>query len=232
MFTCRTQCHVSRREMFGLTAAGLAAVTGDCLLADEPAERPIGPSSPHEALKLLYVGNERFAAGRAMLSAHPGPRIGDSAAPRSPFAAMLACADMHLPAEVIFDQGFGDLYVARVAGNVAALDEVASLEFGVNELGARLVYVLGHAGCGAMQAALSGSPADGPMAALFARMRPALKAAAGDMDEAVRDNVRQQMNSLLHASRAVADGVEAGTLVLAGGVFDPTTGRVDPVDLS
>ena len=83
-----------------------------------------------------------------------------------------------------------------------------------------------------MRAAQNNPSSDGPMAALFAQMRPALKAAAGDMDEAIRDNVRQQMNSLLHASRAVADGIKAGTLVLAGGVFDPTTGRVDPVDLS
>jgi carbonic anhydrase len=225
---------VTRRDILHWAAAGLtaAALPSSNLLADEAGPLPTGPRSPEEALRLLYVGNERFVAGRATLSARPGPRRGDAAAPLKPFTAMLACADLHLPPELIFDQGFGDLYVTRVAGNVAALDEIGSLEFGISELGARVLYVLGHLDCGAMTAAIGQAPpANGPMGALFDLLRPAAQAAGGDLATAVRENVRGQMESLRQSSRTVADRVNAGTLVLAGGVFDPTTGRVEPVDL-
>jgi carbonic anhydrase len=225
---------VSRREVLNWAAAGLtvAALPAGALLADEAGPLPTGPRSPEEALRLLYVGNERFVARRATLSARPGSRRGDAAAPLAPFTAMLACADLHLPPELIFDQGFGDLYVTRVAANVAALDEIGSLEFGITELGARVLYVLGHMGCGTMTAAMKGTPpAAGPMGALFDLLRPAVQSAGGDLETAIRDNVRGQMESLRQSSRAVADRVRAGTLVLAGGVFDPTTGRVEPVVL-
>ncbi|MBU6308343.1 MAG: hypothetical protein KJS77_01200 [Planctomycetes bacterium] len=136
-----------------------------------------------------------------------------------------------MPIEIVFDQGFGDLFVTRIAGNVAATENIASLEFATQVLGAKVVYVLGHTSCGAVAAAARAEPVPGQISALFQHIRPAVRAAQGDPVAAVRENVRIQAQTLVEASTVIASLVAAGKVLVAGGVFDLETGRVEPVEL-
>lgn len=111
---------------------------------------------PTTALQVLLQGNQRFVSGRVMHPHQSHERIHTIAGGQHPFAALLGCADSRAPAEIIFDQGFGDMFVCRVAGNIATAEQVASLEYAVMELKVKLVVVLGHRGCGAVKAAMSG----------------------------------------------------------------------------
>jgi len=118
----------------------------------QPPDRQADGASPRQALDLLEAGNARFVAGESVgpASRHRTTAGGGSTA--GPSAAFLGCADSRVPIEIVFDQGFGDLFVTRIAGNVAATENIASLEFATQVLGAKVVYVLGHTSCGAVAA--------------------------------------------------------------------------------
>ncbi len=143
----------------------------------------------------------------------------------------LGCADSRVPIEIVFDQGFGDLFVTRIAGNVAATENIASLEFSTQVLGAKVLYVLGHTSCGAVAAAAKGEPVPGQISALFQHIRPAVRAAKGDPEAAVRENVRLQAQTLVEASTVISQLVAERRVLVAGGVFDLTSGRVETVAL-
>jgi carbonic anhydrase len=187
--------------------------------------------TPAEALAALVEGNERFAAGRPLAPHRDLDRLRELAPGQSPFAAFIGCADSRVPVEIVFDQGFGDLFVTRIAGNVTTPEGIGSLEFATEILGARVLYVLGHTNCGAVAAAARGDPMPGQISALFQHLRPAVKAADGDAARAVRENVRIQAATLAEASPVIARLIRAGRLIVAGGVFDLATGRVQPVEL-
>ncbi|MFO0798532.1 MAG: carbonic anhydrase [Gemmataceae bacterium] len=218
----------TRRTLLATAAAGLTAA------AARPADPPPAPRpadlSPADALKLLYAGNDRFAAGRPAAPHRDLDRLKAVAPSQAPFAAFLGCADSRVPIEIVFDQGFGDLFVTRIAGNVTTSEITGSLEFGVDVLGTKVLYVLGHTRCGAVTAALKAEPVPGAISSLFYHIRPAVRASRGDVEAAVRENVRNQMDILREASPVVARLVRAGRLVVAGGVYDISTGRVTPVD--
>jgi carbonic anhydrase len=148
-----------------------------------------------------------------------------------PFAAFLGCADSRVPIEIVFDQGFGDLFVARIAGNVASTENIASLEFATHVLGASVLFVLGHTSCGAVAAAAKRDPVPGQISSLFQLIRPAVRAARGNVEQAIRENVKVQMTTLVEASTVISMLVAQRKLIVAGGVFDLTTGRVEPVEL-
>jgi carbonic anhydrase len=135
-----------------------------------------------------------------------------------------------VPIEFVFDQGFGDLFVTRIAGNIASSENIGSLESGTRILGAKVVFVLGHSACGAVAATLQGAEQPGQISGLFQHIRPAIKAAAGDLAAAVRLNVRNQAQILAEASPVIAKMIKAGELLVAGGVYDLQTGIVTPVD--
>jgi carbonic anhydrase len=187
--------------------------------------------SPREALAALYEGNRRFAAGEPLAPNRDRGRLRDVAATQAPFAAFLGCADSRVPVEIIFDQGCGDLFVTRIAGNVTTPECLSSLEFGTHVLGAKVLYVLGHTGCGAVSAAVQGDEVPGQISALFQHLRPAVREAKGDVAAAVRANVRHQATLLAEASPVVAKLVRQGRLVVAGGVYDLATGKVEPVEM-
>lgn len=119
------------------------------------------PDTPGDALAALMAGNRRFVDGAVTEPHRNLARLREIAPKQSPFAAVLECADSRVPVELLFDQGFGDLFVVRNAGNVVTSEEIASLEFSALVLGARLVLVLGHSGCGAVKATLAGEPVPG-----------------------------------------------------------------------
>ncbi len=186
--------------------------------------------SPADALALLYAGNGRFAAGTPAAPNRDLARLKEVAPLQKPFAAFLGCADSRVPVEIVFDQGFGDLFVTRIAGNVSTPEIAGSLEFAAEILGAKVLFVLGHTECGAVTAAVKGDEVPGQISSLFYHLRPAVRAAKGDVPAAVRENVRNQIDVLRESSPVLARRVRAGRLVVAGGVYDLATGRVTPVE--
>ncbi len=190
------------------------------------------PATPMEALQKLIDGNRRFAQGMSMASNRDIDRVREVAKEQKPFAAFLGCADSRVPIEIVFDQGFGDLFVTRIAGNVASSENIGSLEFGTQILGAKVLYVLGHTECGAVTATMKGTDVPGQISGLFQHIRPAVKAAQGDLNKAIIENVRNQAILLAEASPVISKMIQRKELIVAGGIYDLATGIVTEVDVS
>ena len=226
---------VSRRaalRLAGLAGAGalLHPLVPPPALAGPPPRPPLpSDTTPGQALEALYDGNERFVSGRGLHPRRSLERVRELATGQTPFAAVLGCADSRVPVELIFDQGFGDLFVTRVAGNVVTPEILGSLEFAGRVLGAKVIYVLGHSGCGAVAAAAKGEEVPGQISALFAHLRPAVRSAGGDVHRAILENVRTQAELLAESSPVLSALVRSGALVVSGGVYDVNTGRVTPL---
>ena len=218
----------SRRQW--LAAGGAAWLAGAAARAALAEDLPM-PTTPQEALDFLYAGNQRFVEGKSLSIHQDMRRVKAIAARQTPFAAFLGCADSRVPVEFVFDQGFGDLFVTRIAGNIASSENIGSLEFGTRILGAKVLFVLGHSACGAVAATMQAAEQPGQISGLFQHIRPAIKAARGDLDQAVRLNVRNQAQILAEASPVIAKMIKQGELLVAGGVYDLQTGRVSPVDV-
>ncbi|MDX2194576.1 MAG: carbonic anhydrase [Gemmatimonadales bacterium] len=232
MQTSRPQAGIARRDWLR-TAAGATVAAGLALspreLAAVRAEWGM-PSdlSPEQALAALEAGNARFVAGKTQAD-RSKTRIAEVEPKQAPFAAFLGCADSRVPIEIVFDQGFGDIFVTRIAGNIATPETIGSLEFGTLVLGAKLIYVLGHSRCGAVDNTIKLTDAPGQISSLYAHIRPAAKAAKGDLNVAIRDNVRDQAEILSTASPVLKKLIAEGKLRIVGGVYDLATGRVTRV---
>jgi carbonic anhydrase len=231
-----TMASPSRRRLLQRTAAiGAGALFGtamNTLLPTEAAAMSRMPdvyADPAAALAALYEGNSRFVKGEVMAPNRNMARLKEVAAGQKPFAAFLGCADSRVPVEIVFDQGFGDVFVTRIAGNVADPAIIGSLEFGTEVLGAQVLYVLGHTKCGAVSATMTGNDVPGQISTLYQHIRRAAKESNGDLTTAITRNVELQAEILKEASPVIAKRVKAGTLVIAGGVYDLDTGRVMPV---
>src|ERR1700690_4533944 len=195
-----------------------------------------------EALALLRDGNRRFVADvRSRDSLPSRARRIELAAGQEPFAAILGCSDSRVPVEIVFDQGLGDLFVIRVAGNIVAPSQIGSVEFAAERFRPRLVVVMGHTHCGAIDATLEaiaepGGAKHGNMQSIVNRVRPAVEALvrtelARDPErlrrEAVRANVRASVNHLRHGSEVIEQLAEHDNLLVVGAELDLTTGVVD-----
>ncbi|MGB8854064.1 MAG: carbonic anhydrase [Pirellulales bacterium] len=226
----------TRRHWLSCVTAGGAVTAGDwttsLATAAQSVPGPAADMTPRQALEFLHDGNARFAAGKTASPNRDMDRLRQVAPRQTPFAAFLGCADSRVPIEIVFDQGFGDLFVTRIAGNVAATENIASLEFATEVLGVKVLYVLGHTSCGAVAAAAKAEPVPGQISALFQHIRPAVRAARGDVAAAVRENVKIQAQTLVEASTVISSLVSSGKVVVAGGIFDLETGRVEAVDLA
>lgn len=197
-----------------------------------------------EALARLREGNRRFVTG--VPSAHHldiEARRGRLVEGQEPFAVVLGCSDSRVPVEIVFDQGLGDLFVIRVAGNVVAPSQVGSVEFAADRFGARLVVVLGHTGCGAVLATLEDlrQPASHPrgLRSIVERIRPAVEglvateaASAPDaiLRRAVEANVRTSVDRLRHGSQVLESLIATEGLLVVGAVYSLASGAVDFVD--
>jgi carbonic anhydrase len=224
----------------GLAAAGELKVVGARYDLDtgvveviDPAPRHAGLDA-HEALALLAEGNRRFVAADP---AHP--HQGEAhrvrlASGQAPLAIVLCCADSRVPPEILFDQGLGDLFVVRVAGNVADDRHVASIEYAAEHLGTRLIVVLGHERCGAVTAAVKGGQLPGHLPALMDALRPAVAAARpvrGDLVEgAIIANVELTAEQLRASRPILAELVDRGELLVVGARYDLDTGLVEFLD--
>ncbi len=183
-----------------------------------------GFKTPAEALEVLLAGNLRFVAGT---SAHPNQdaaRRAELAPGQRPFAVLLGCSDSRLAAEIIFDQGLGDLFVVRTAGHVLGPEVLGSIEYGTSVLDCRLVVVLGHDSCGAVAAARAavedGLPTTGYVRDVVERVTPSVLAARAAGLEADSDfidlHVRHTVDVLLDRSRVLADQVASGHAAVVG----------------
>lgn len=198
------------------------------------------PKTGIEALEKLRAGNQRFVDHVISLEALLShARRAEHAKAQEPFAVILGCSDSRAPAEFIFDQGLGDLFVIRVAGNIAAPSQIGSVEFAVERFGVRLVVVLGHSNCGAVQATLETIDRPGDVSpalhAIVDRIMPSLTdtpmLAKGDCPErtqyAVRANVRHTMQRLTQDSEFIHRMQQEKGLLIVGADYSLDTGKVD-----
>jgi carbonic anhydrase len=217
---------LSRRR---LLETGIAAVVAATTLGVTLPERAFAQStlSPDAALQNLLEGNKRFVEKR-LTSFDDDLSIlkQNTAEKQEPFAAVLSCADSRVPVELAFDQSIGHIFVVRVAGNVATSEVIASLEYGVAVLGAKALLVLGHSNCGAVKAAIDGKPVPGQISALYAPIRPAVEAAGGNLDAAIKANANIQAKLLATASPVFASFIKDGKLKIAAGHYDLASGKV------
>ena len=197
-----------------------------------PDSMPPGP-----ALDRLIEGNQRFRDPSAASTARTWhPTMG--AQDQRPFAVVLGCSDSRTPVEILFDQGFGDLFVVRVAGNIVAPSLVGSIEFAISQFGSRLVVVMGHTGCGAIAATVKAlqtglGPESKNIRSITDRISPHIAALVrpGEPDaaiirEATRANVRASADHLRHGSRLIEELVTAGQVVVVGAEYEIETGQV------
>jgi carbonic anhydrase len=201
--------------------------------------------SAQEALQRLRDGNRRFVSdlqGRGPIAGQT--RRSELVAEQSPFAIILGCSDSRVPAEIIFDQGLGDLFVIRVAGNIVAPSQIGSVEYAVEQYGVPLVLVIGHSMCGAVQAALedlnrpleSRSP---NLHSIVSRIQPAVQALL-DADNvkhsddllahAVRANIRTSVDGLSHGSEIIEKLIRSEKLLIVGAEYSIETGLIDFFD--
>jgi len=194
---------------------------------------PAASVGPDEAWRNLLEGNSRYLSGTGRHPNQSPAKRTELAKGQHPFAVILSCADSRVPPEVIFDQGLGDLFTVRVAGNVAPDDMVGSIEFAVANLGPKLIVVLGHERCGAVDAALKGGPAEGHLGVLLDRIKPAADAAKGQKDDpldfAIRANVKNVVKQLESTGPIISGFVAKGTVKIVGARYDLDTGKVEVV---
>eukprot|EP00808_Paulinella_micropora_P002302 g83283.t1 len=183
------------------------------------------PKDPQAALTYLREGNQRFVKGEILAPNRSLDVVKRTHAGQSPFAAFLSCADSRVPVEIIFDQGFGDVFITRVAGNIVTTEVIASLEFGTAVLGSKVLYVLGHTKCGAVAATAAGNPVPGVISSLYYSIKPACETAKNDVEEAIKVNVKNQARALA-VSPVIAGLVKENKLTIVGGVYDLATGKV------
>ncbi len=205
-----------------LATAGLVL----CSFAGGPSE-----SGADQAVRKLLEGNGRYMTNA---QAHPNQtaeRRTEVAQGQHPFAAILACADSRVSPEVVFDQGLGDLFTVRVAGNVVDNAALGSLEYAAEHLRTPLIVVLGHEKCGAVSAALGGGHAAGHIHTVVEAIRPAVKSSkdqSGDpLDNAVVANVLLVVKQLQTAKPVLSELIKAGKLKVVGARYDLDTGKVE-----
>jgi len=199
-----------------------------------------GPSSSltsDQALDLLKRGNERFVAAKPI---HPNQdpfrRTMTAKEGQKPYAIVLGCADSREPVELIFDAGIGDIFVARVAGNVTYFDQAGTIEYGADHLGANLVVVLGHTKCGAVSAVVNGDQVHGNIPALVANIVPPVTKVKTEnpnveksalVDKAIEANTWQSIEDLFKQSPVMRELVKSKKVKVVGAIYDIHSGKVN-----
>lgn len=228
---------LSRRRALGagLGLASAAFLGGFALpaSAQEPAAAP-NAISPDEALKRLMEGNARYVANTPANKDFSAGRAARAMA-QYPFAGLVSCADSRVAPELAFDQGPGELFVVRVAGNFVNDDGLASLEYGVKFLGVPLIMVLGHTNCGAVDATIKvvkdNISLPGHLDDLVSHIKPAVQIALKEkpddpLNAAIIENVRYNVAELKGATPIISEAVSSGKIKVVGGVYDLASGAI------
>jgi carbonic anhydrase len=232
---------------FGLFTSLVAAVliAGGCQ-SSQPAAGMISATTvqtkasqaamtPQQALEELKAGNARFVAGRPMIRNYPW-QVHATASGQYPFAVVLSCLDSRQPIEIVLDQGIGDIFSARVAGNVLNDDILGSMEFACKASGAKLIAVIGHSNCGAIKGAVDDVQL-GNLTGLLTKIKPAIDAVPAEVqprdsknnafvDEVSEANVRLVMKEIRERSPILREMIDKGEISLVGGMYDLSTGKV------
>jgi carbonic anhydrase len=230
----------SRREFMQClaVATGAVEISGFSGLSGPKAADTLAPPKPEAVLEQLLQGNRRFVEGRLL---HPrrGPKdFAALAQGQAPQAVIVGCADSRVAPELVFDQGVGDLFVVRIAGNIvsgAGPTVKGSIEYAVAELGARLIMVLGHSGCGACKAAIEHIEANdalpGAIGDLINPIRPIVRMVAGQpgdkLTNVINANVKEGVKRLRGLEPILSKLVNAGELKVMGGIYQLSTGKVE-----
>lgn len=227
---------IDRRNLLKLGAFGLAATASNLVWPIKQMQAaelsPIAPPaiSPEAALQKLIAGNQRFVQHHPQYPDQTAVRLQEVAQSQTPFATVLSCADSRVPAEIIFDQGIGDIFTVRIAGNIATPEAIGSIEYAVELLGTPLLMVLGHERCGAVTAAVKNQSLPGEIGTFVKAILPAvtqIQDQPGDrVNNAVLANVRYQMQQLQQRSSLLSERLHRGKLSLVGGRYDLDTGAV------
>jgi carbonic anhydrase len=232
-----TERPIDRRTFLKLSsvgAVGLTATVSSFWWRTQPvqaADLAAVPSSlsPDEALQKLIAGNQRFAEHHPQYPDQSAARMLEVAQAQHPFATVLSCADSRVPAEIVFDQGIGDIFDVRIAGNIATPAALGSIEYAVALLETPLLMVLGHERCGAVTAAVQNEPLPGAISTFVKAILPAVeqvKNQPGDqIDNAVTANVAYQIEQLKRSS-LLTERLQAGKLKIVGGRYDLDTGLI------
>ena len=229
---------------------GLAIVVllgGACQSSDQATPRPAATSAvqtkesqaamtPQQALRKLRDGNARFVAGKALARNFPA-EVKATASGQYPFAVILSCLDSRQPIEIVLDQGIGDVFSARVAGNVLNDDILGSMEFACKVSGAKLIAVVGHSNCGAIKGAIDEVEL-GNLTGLLGKIKPAVDSVASGgqprtskdhelVDKVCAANVHLVLNEIRARSPVLRDMLAMGEIELVGGLYDLSTGKVE-----
>lgn len=198
------------------------------------AANPAGRMLRDASLMLLREGNDRFVSGKAQ---HPNldseRRATTVSGGQEPFASILACSDSRSPVELLFDRGVGDLFIIRVAGNIAGESELASLEYGIGHLNTPVLVVLGHSKCGAVTAVTKGAELHGHLHVLADKIEPAARKARAEatsaddlIPRAIQANVWNTLEQILRESSLIREKAASGSVHLVGAIYDLESGRV------
>jgi carbonic anhydrase len=232
---------VGRRNLLKLMGVGGASLAATSVVSSswgaqtavaQPAkiENKPKPVNPDEALQRMMEGNKRFVEGKRQNPNQSRLRLQETSVAQYPFASILGCADSRVPAEIVFDQGLGDLFVVRVAGNVASQTAIGSLEFATAVLGSQLIVVLGHSKCGAVQAAIKNEPLPGRIGVFVEEIKPSVELVrhkTGDMEKnAIIANAQYQAQQLRQSSTILSGLIKEGKLKIVPGRYDLNTGQV------
>jgi carbonic anhydrase len=219
-----------------LLVAGCKSTEKSAPMAVAPPTKQMQMSTtPQLALAELKAGNERFVSGHP-LHRNPLADVKVSAHGQYPYAVVLSCLDSRQPIEIVLDQGIGDIFSARVAGNVLNNDILGSMEFGCKVSGAKLIAVIGHSNCGAIKGAIDDVEL-GNLTALLAKIKPAMDMVAADVlprssknygfvDAVSEANVRLVMRQIHDRSPVLREMLDQGQIGLVGGMYDLETGKV------
>ncbi len=194
-----------------------------------------------EALTRLQEGNKRFVEGKSTYNSNDARRRNELVDGQTPFAIILGCSDSRVPAEIVFDQGLGDLFVIRIAGNIVAPSQIGSIEFAVETFQTPLVVVLGHTRCGAVAATLNQirqpqASRSQHLRSIVERIRPAVEPLSEIrtdltpeqlLERAIRSNIRMSVNQLRHGSSFLEEIHDSGSLWIVGAEYSLESGEVD-----
>lgn len=226
---------IPRRKLieFGAGFLGtktLATVMGLNINDPEPAMAD-NNMTPDQALEKLMAGNKRFVNQKTIAPNQDTARLMEVAKGQKPFATIICCSDSRVPPEIVFDQGLGDLFIVRDAGQVATPEEIGSIEFGTLVLGAKVILVLGHENCSAVKAAMAGNEVPGQIGAVLAEIKPGIVDFKGQQEDHVAVKKAVEANVLLQLSKVkkspvISELIESGSLKIVGGYYDLDEGTV------
>jgi carbonic anhydrase len=203
--------------------------------AADPAHSDQPAVAPAEAIAKLKECNGRYTSGNLQHPGQTAERRTELANTQHPFASIVSCSDSRVPPEIVFDQGLGDLFIVRVAGNVINDEGLGSIEYSVDHLGARLILVLGHQSCGAVKAAketiAAKGKAPGHIESLVTAIKPAVEATAkDDLETTIKANVKHVVDALRSSTPILKAEVDSGKVQVIGGYYSLDTGAVTFLD--